>query len=188
GLEVALMGRSNCGKSSLINRWLGRKALARTSSSPGRTRLVNFFKVVWVPGADPMTVVDLPGYGYASAPKAMVQSWEDMVGQYLEADRPNRLALLLLDIRRGPQKEEKNLTKWLTKLNFPFQVIATKADKLPAGRQKTAVQTLASSLGGIGKPLSFSALTGQGREELISIVKQRQELITKDIVDIEKVL
>jgi GTP-binding protein len=177
GLEVVMMGRSNCGKSTLINRWLGRKALARTSSTPGRTRLVNFFGVVWAPGSEPMTVVDLPGYGYAAAPKAMVRSWEAMVGDYLEAERPDRLGLLLMDIRRGPQKEEKDLARWLKSLNIPFQVIATKADKLPQTRAKAALAALAKDLGGLAPPMAFSALTGQGREELIALVKERQALL-----------
>jgi GTP-binding protein len=171
------MGRSNCGKSSLINRWIGRKALARVGATPGRTRLVNFFKVTWTPGSKPMTVVDLPGYGYAAAPKAMVESWRDMVAQYLEAQRPDRLALLLLDARRGVRDEETGLAKWLNSLGIPFLVIATKADKLSSGRVKGILSTLAKTLGGIGQPLAFSSVTGQGREELIALVKQRQDAL-----------
>ncbi|MDR1110918.1 MAG: ribosome biogenesis GTP-binding protein YihA/YsxC [Deltaproteobacteria bacterium] len=174
GLEVALVGRSNCGKSSLINRWLGRRALARVGASPGRTRLVNFFRVVWRPMAEPMTVVDLPGYGYAAAPKAMVEGWKFLVGQYLEAERPNRLALLLMDIRRGAQREEEDLARWFGGLGFPFQVIATKADKIVAGRAKGVLDALWRTLGGLGRPMPFSSLTGQGREELIAFVAQRQ--------------
>jgi GTP-binding protein len=172
-----MMGRSNCGKSSLINRWLGRKGLAKTSSTPGRTRLLNFFSVTWSPTAEPLTVVDLPGYGYAAAPKAMVKSWENMIGDYLALARPNRLGLLLLDIRRSAQKEEKDLTRWLTDLNIPFQIIATKADKLSTTKIKTALADLAKQLGGLSHPLAFSALNGQGREDLIALVKARQELI-----------
>jgi GTP-binding protein len=177
GLEVTLMGRSNCGKSSLINRWVGRKSLAVTSAAPGRTRLVNFFKVIWTPGSDPLTVVDLPGYGYAAAPKAMVGGWERLIGQYLESERPDRLALLLMDIRRQVRSEEKNLALWLRGLDFPYQVIATKADKIPRARALAALRALADDLGGIGLPMAFSSLTGQGREELISLVKRRQETV-----------
>jgi GTP-binding protein len=172
-----MMGRSNCGKSSLINRWLGRKGLAKTSSTPGRTRLLNFFSVTWTPSSDPMTVVDLPGYGYAAAPKAMVKSWQNMIGDYLSAARPNRLGFLLLDVRRSAQKEEKDLARWLTDLNIPFQVVATKADKLSLSRVKAALSALAQQLGGFAHPLAFSALNGQGREHLIALVKARQELI-----------
>jgi GTP-binding protein len=122
-------------------------------------------------------VVDLPGYGYAAAPKAMVESWKRMVGDYLEAVRPNRLALLLMDIRRGPQKEELDLARWLKKINLPYQTVATKADKLSSGRAKRAVLAIDKALGGLGWSLPFSSLTGQGREELIALVKARQGLI-----------
>ncbi|MDR0621714.1 MAG: ribosome biogenesis GTP-binding protein YihA/YsxC [Deltaproteobacteria bacterium] len=174
GLEVIMMGRSNCGKSTLINRWLGRKSLAKTSATPGRTRLLNFFSVVWAPGFAPMTVVDLPGYGYAAAPKAMVRSWEAMVGDYLTAPRPNRLGLILLDIRRAPAREEKDLSRWLASLDIPHQIVATKADKISRSRQSVALALLAKELGGLGPPLAFSATSGQGREELIALVNARQ--------------
>ncbi|MDR0355724.1 MAG: ribosome biogenesis GTP-binding protein YihA/YsxC [Deltaproteobacteria bacterium] len=175
GLEVALLGRSNCGKSSLLNRWLGRRALARVGAAPGRTRLVNFFRVVWNNGVPPMMVVDLPGYGFAAAPKAMVDSWRGMVADYLESGRGPQLALLLMDIRRGVQKEEKDLVRWLKNLGLPYQIIATKADKVSTGKCRQAVAELRKSLGGAAEPLAFSSLSGQGREELIALVLERQK-------------
>jgi GTP-binding protein len=101
-----------------------------------------------------------------------------MVAQYLGAHRPERLAFLLIDIRRPPQEEEKNLVSWLKTLGIPFQVIATKADKLPRARSTVALKSLAS-LGGIGPPISFSSLTGNGREELIAMVNQWQEKLAE---------
>ncbi|MDR1297138.1 MAG: ribosome biogenesis GTP-binding protein YihA/YsxC [Deltaproteobacteria bacterium] len=183
GLEVAVMGRSNCGKSSLLNRWLGRRALARVGNTPGRTRLVNFFRVVWRPGTGPMTVVDLPGYGFAAAPKAMVDSWREMVSDYLTAARPQRMALLLTDVRRKAGAEERNLARWLGELGVPYLVVATKADKIPAGQVRTALSELAKILGGSSPPLAFSSLSGQGREELVKLVLDRQALAEKEAAD-----
>jgi GTP-binding protein len=168
GFEVAVLGRSNCGKSSLLNRWLGRKAMARVGGLPGRTRLANFFRVVFAQGDPPMLVVDLPGYGYAAAPKATVEGWRRLVGDYLSADRGPRLALLLMDIRRGVQDEERDLALWLSSLGLGFQVVATKSDKLPQARRRRALAGLDLELG--GEALAFSSLTGAGREELIALV------------------
>jgi GTP-binding protein len=168
GFEVAVLGRSNCGKSSLLNRWLGRKSMARVGGIPGRTRLVNFFRVVFAPGDPPMLVADLPGYGYAAAPKATVEGWRRLVGDYLEAGRGPRLALTLMDIRRGAQDEERHLAGWLASLGLDFRVVATKSDKLPPARRQKALAALARELG--GEPLAFSSLTGHGREALIEAV------------------
>ncbi|MDR1870685.1 MAG: ribosome biogenesis GTP-binding protein YihA/YsxC [Deltaproteobacteria bacterium] len=170
--EAALLGRSNSGKSSLLNRWLGRKALARVSKTPGRTRLVNFFKVAWVKDDPPFWAADLPGYGFAAAPKDMVASWEALVRNYLEAARPNRLAFILMDIRRDPQAEEFNLCAWLGALNLPYRFIATKCDKLAANAKAKRLTVIQKSLNLAEKPLVFSALTGEGREELIALTKK----------------
>jgi GTP-binding protein len=172
GFEAALLGRSNCGKSSLLNRWLGRRALARVGAAPGRTRLINFFQVVWRVGEAPMHVVDLPGYGYAAAPKAMVESWRRLVEDYLQAERGPRLALILMDVRRGVQPEERRLADWLDELGLPFQVVATKADKLSGGRLTSSLAAIGRELGGL--PLAFSSLTGRGREELLALVERRR--------------
>ncbi|MGL4208329.1 MAG: ribosome biogenesis GTP-binding protein YihA/YsxC, partial [Candidatus Adiutrix sp.] len=102
--EIALLGRSNAGKSSLMNRWLGRKSLARVGATPGRTRLINFFNIVWHKKATPFILTDLPGYGFAAAPKNMVAGWRRLVSDYLEARRPIKMALLIMDIRRDPQE------------------------------------------------------------------------------------
>jgi GTP-binding protein len=185
GFEVAVLGRSNCGKSSLLNRWLGRKSMARVGGLPGRTRLANFFKVVFAPGDPPMLVVDLPGYGYAAAPKATVESWRRLVGDYLSADRGPRLALLLMDIRRGAQDEERGLASWLSSMGIDYRIVATKSDKLPSARRSKALAALAKDLG--GDPLSFSSLTGQGRERLIELVSRLQAEAAARALELEAV-
>lgn len=168
--EVALLGRSNAGKSSLLNRWLGRKNLARVGATPGRTRQINFFKVAWLKEADPFCVADLPGYGFAAAPKSMVVSWQDLVAEYLESGRPFRAALLLMDIRRNPQEEEHNLLAWLESLNIPAVVVATKADKFGPGQRSQRLNEIKKLLGLPDLPLAFSSTTGLGREKLIEIL------------------
>ncbi|MDR1608505.1 MAG: ribosome biogenesis GTP-binding protein YihA/YsxC [Deltaproteobacteria bacterium] len=171
--EVAFLGRSNSGKSSLLNRWLGRKSLARVSKTPGRTRLINFFEARWAKGEPSFYAADLPGYGFAAAPKAMVASWEELVRAYLETPRPNRLAFLLMDIRRDPQIEEKNLTRWLKDLAIDFRLIATKCDKLGQGARAQRLTLIQKALGLPERPLLFSALTGEGRAELVTLTRER---------------
>ena len=169
--ELAILGRSNAGKSSLLNRWLGRKGLARVGATPGRTRLINFFKVVWNKDDPPFLLADLPGYGFAAAPKAMVAGWRQLVADYLESGRPLKMALLLIDLRRDPGPDELNLLSWLKDLSIPARVIATKADKFKQNersRRLAAMRGILSALGpDLPPPLPFSALTGQGRTELI---------------------
>ncbi|MDR1577553.1 MAG: ribosome biogenesis GTP-binding protein YihA/YsxC [Deltaproteobacteria bacterium] len=173
GFEAALLGRSNSGKSSLLNRWLGRKSLARVSKTPGRTRLINFFSVAWSKEEPTFYAADLPGYGYAAAPRAMVASWETLVQAYLQAPRPNRLALLLMDIRRDPQAEETNLVKWLNDLGLDYRLVATKCDKLGQGARAKRLALIRKKLNPPEAPLIFSALTGEGREELVALTKAR---------------
>ncbi|MDR1083495.1 MAG: ribosome biogenesis GTP-binding protein YihA/YsxC [Deltaproteobacteria bacterium] len=173
--EVALLGRSNSGKSSLLNRFIGRKSLARVSGTPGRTRLINFFKIAWTKEEAPFYVADLPGYGFAAAPKDMVAGWQELVNSYLKAKRPNRLALLLMDIRRDPQIEEKNLVQWLKDLAIDFRLVATKADKLNSSARSKRLKIIQKDLQLPEPPLMFSALSGEGREVLISALRQKAQ-------------
>ena len=167
--EIALLGRSNAGKSSLLNRFLGRKALARVGQTPGRTRQINFFKVLWTKDHPPFLLADLPGYGFAAAPKNMVASWRDLVGQYLEGQRPIKCALLIMDIRRDLQDEEENILAWLDGLGIPARLVATKADKLSANQRAGRLREFKNK--GLQRPpLVFSASSGFGREELIDSV------------------
>lgn len=169
--EVALLGRSNAGKSSLMNRWLGRRALARVGATPGRTRLINFFQITWNKGEQPFMMADLPGYGFAAAPKDMVAGWRKLVADYLENGRPLKMALLIMDIRRDPQNEEFGLLNWLNDLSIPAWLIASKADKLSQaerGKRLRAIRDILAQNAPLSRPpLPFSAASGLGRDTLI---------------------
>ena len=123
-IEVAFAGRSNVGKSTLINRIFQRKALARVSSVPGKTATINFYRV------DPLTVVDLPGYGYAKVAKSEKERWSGLISGYLAADRDLRLILLLIDMRHKPSKDDLQMIEFLVEAELPFLIVLTKADKL----------------------------------------------------------
>lgn len=159
--EIVFAGRSNVGKSSLLNRLLNRRKLARTSSTPGRTQLINFFEV----GRDLM-FVDIPGYGYAKVPQAVKKTWRPLVESYLSADRDIRLIILLIDIRRDPGPEESDLLDWLEDQELTYQIVATKADKIKRSQRVKRLSAIQNALSLDSKPSLFSALTGEGVEEL----------------------
>ncbi len=153
------MGRSNVGKSSLLNRLLGAHGLARTSKTPGRTQAINYFVV-----NDRVFFVDLPGYGYARAPEAVRAQWKDMVEDYL--DRPGQpvLAIHLVDARHEPTGLDLQLSLWLRDRNVPHRVVLTKFDKLTAG-EKSRHPSRAAGLLGLppdNMPIPVSAVTGEG--------------------------
>ena len=159
--EIAFAGRSNVGKSSLLNRLLMRRKLARTSSSPGRTQQINFFNV-----GDFLYFVDLPGYGYAKAPMSVRASWRPLIEGYLTAPRDLRLVLLLNDIRRDPGEEEANLLTWLESQGLVSLLVITKADKVSRSQKKRRADFIAGKLSGARGPILFSALSGEGRHEI----------------------
>jgi GTP-binding protein len=156
--QIAFMGRSNVGKSSLINRLLGRKGLARTSKTPGRTRALHFFLV-----NGRCYFVDLPGYGYARVPRPMREEWKGLVESYLGGPGPD-LAVVLTDARHAPTELDRELVDWLRAAGVPYRVVLTKADKLsrrdilPASRQAQAALGLPSEK----PPLPVSAVSGDG--------------------------
>ena len=159
--EVSFVGRSNVGKSSLLNRLLGRKQLARVSSIPGKTANINFFDV------DGVKFVDLPGYGYAKVSHAEKQRWADLIGGYFEQERSFNLVISLVDIRHEAQKLDLQMVDFLTEAELPFVVALTKADKITRNKQNQAAATLRSSFDLAQEQIIItSSETGLGIDEL----------------------
>lgn len=158
--EIAFAGRSNVGKSSLINVLVNRKNLVRTSNTPGRTQLINFFAVN---GA--FSLVDLPGYGFARVPLAVKRQWGPMMETYL-ASRPNlRAVVLILDIRRIPTAEDRQMLDWLDRYAIPALLVVTKCDKVSKNERAKQADVIARTLGVAKESLSFfSALSKDGRD------------------------
>ncbi|MBN2397432.1 MAG: YihA family ribosome biogenesis GTP-binding protein [Deltaproteobacteria bacterium] len=160
--EVAFVGRSNVGKSSLINTLVNRKNLAKTSNTPGRTQLVNFFEIN---GA--LSFVDLPGYGYARVPASVKKGWQVMVEQYLEGRESLRLVILILDIRRVPSEHDGMLIEWLRSRQINVAFVLTKADKFSRSRMIAARRKIGEHLGIPHEELlPFSAKTRSGMGEI----------------------
>jgi len=161
--EVAFLGRSNVGKSSLLNRLLQRRSLARTSRTPGRTRLVNFFRVVRPEGE--LSFVDLPGYGYAKVSQRERRAWQVLIESYLGARASLRLAILLHDARRDPGPDEVDLVAWLRERGVRVVGAATKLDRLSARERAQRLRVLADGAAGLAW-IPTSARTGEGIEAL----------------------
>jgi GTP-binding protein len=163
--EVAFLGRSNVGKSSLINSLLGTK-IAKTSSSPGRTQSINFFEVRWPGKPQPELVfVDLPGYGYARAPKAVTGHWSSFIDPYLKERNCLALCLALVDLNVPPQESDKQLLQFLGAVGRPALIVGTKADKLSGNTLRKSMDAFSAVLPGV-EIVPYSARTGVGRDEL----------------------
>lgn len=165
--EVAFAGRSNVGKSSLINRMLGRKKLVRTSSTPGCTRGLALFRTRLRLGAENealLDLVDLPGYGYAKRSKVERRSWGPMLDHFLRQRVGLRAVVVIVDIRRGPEDDDLDFIAFLEQLEIEPIVVATKLDKLPKGKQKPRLFELTKQIG--RRPVGFSSVTGAGVDEL----------------------
>jgi len=158
--QIAVAGHSNVGKSSLMNALFGRKGLVKTSKSPGCTRLLNLFEV-----DASLLVVDLPGYGYARAPKKEQQRWINMIEGYL-AHADLKLVLMLLDIRHGPKNSDLQLIEWLNEGGIRWLPVATKADKLSGNQRTKRLKEMTDAMGGMLSPLPTSSAKGSGIEKL----------------------
>ena len=164
--EVAFAGRSNVGKSSLLNRLVRRKRFARVSNTPGRTREVNFFLV-----NGNFVLVDLPGYGYARISKERRAEWKPLIEGYLRSSKELRGIVQLLDIRHDPTEDDRQMLAFLASVGVPTLYALTKIDKLTASQRKTRIATLLDVLEtNEDQVIPFSAVTGEGRDELAEAV------------------
>jgi GTP-binding protein len=183
GIEIAFAGRSNAGKSSAINRITGRKALARTSKTPGRTREINLFEVE--PGA---RIVDLPGYGYAKVSDKVRRHWQGTLSRYLQQRRSLSGLLLLMDVRHPLTEFDRGLLNWCAAVDMRVHVLLPKADKLSRGKGSAVLQKVRGDLtaGNPGCTVQlFSALKGTGVEQAraLSLGWLNREIVVSDLVD-----
>ena len=166
--EIAFAGRSNVGKSSLINKIFNRKSLARVSATPGKTVTINFYAL------ENIHIVDLPGYGYAKVAKTEKQRWAGLIEGYLQADRELDLVFQLVDFRHPPTADDILMINFLIDSEIPFVVVLTKADKLKKTQRQERLKALKTELpcGGQVTVIPFSAETGEGVEEIRGIIEE----------------
>ncbi|MBR4733596.1 MAG: YihA family ribosome biogenesis GTP-binding protein [Lachnospiraceae bacterium] len=167
--EVAFSGKSNVGKSSLINALMNRKSLARTSSQPGKTQTINFYNV-----NDALYFVDLPGYGYAKVSQELKAKWGKMIENYLKKSKQLKLVFLLVDIRHEPSENDRTMFDWVRNMGFQPVVIATKLDKINRSQTQKQVKLIREGLKASKETLiiPFSAETKQGRDEIYALLDQ----------------
>ncbi len=176
-LEVAFAGRSNVGKSSLINALMNRKSYARTSQQPGKTQTINFYNI-----NEQLYFVDLPGYGYAKVSPEMVKKWGKMIDNYLENSKVLRLVFLLVDIRHKPNKNDKQMYDWCINYGFNLIIIATKEDKVKRSQKANLIKEIKNALGVIeGTPvIPFSAVSKSGRDDIWEYIDMVYEAFTEE--------
>ena len=174
--QLAFAGRSNVGKSSVINRLVNRKNFARVGASPGKTSQINYFKI-----DGKLYLVDLPGYGYAKVSHAEKRRWATLIEGYFEADRDLRLTLQLVDMRHPPTADDRMMIEYMTETGIPFVIVLTKADKLNKTQRAQRLESLQQELAdyeGI-QTIPFSAVTGEGvdtlRDILVSVTEDTDE-------------
>jgi GTP-binding protein len=163
--EIAFCGRSNIGKSSLLNTLTKAHGLARTSSSPGRTQTINFFLI-----DERFYFVDLPGYGYAKVPKAIKEGWGAMIEHYLQDRNQLKLAVMLVDSRMPPVESDMLMKRWLDHHRIPNAVVLTKTDKISRNQLNQALRTSAQTLN-TKEIIPFSAATGSGRDDILTRIE-----------------
>lgn len=166
-IEIAFAGHSNVGKSTLINKLMNRKSLARVSSVPGKTATINFF------GLENLYLVDLPGYGYAKVAKSEKERWAGLIEGYLSSDRDLRLVFMLVDMRHKPTADDIDMINFLIDTETPFVIVLTKADKLKKMERISRMEAFASEIPRFDEihSIPFSSQTGEGVEELRSIIE-----------------
>ena len=177
--EIAFAGKSNVGKSSLINALMNRKSLARTSSQPGKTQTINFYNV-----NDAMYLVDLPGYGYAKVSKSAQEQWGKLIERYLHQSQMLKAVFLLIDIRHEPSNNDKMMYDWIVDNGYNPIIIATKLDKLKRSQVQKHVKMIKHGLNLIPgtQVIPFSATSKQGREEIWQLM---EELLTERLQETE---
>ena len=166
--EIAMAGKSNVGKSSLINSLTRHSKLARTSSEPGKTRLINYYSI-----NDEFLLVDLPGYGFARAPKSEQEKWSQMIEGYLTGSQQLKHVFHLVDIRHAPTKEDQMMTEYLRHYDIPFTVIATKADKLSKAQRSRSIPVICRTL--VVQPweiMTYSSEDLTGRDALLDKIDE----------------
>lgn len=166
--EIAMAGKSNVGKSSLINRLAGNKKLARTSAEPGKTRLINLYKI-----NNELILTDLPGYGFAKVSKEEKQRWASMIEGYLGESENLRYVLQLVDMRHAPTEDDQMMVRYLRHFDIPFTVIATKADKLSKAERSRSLPVICRALQ--VQPweiIPFSAQDGTGKDQILQLMDQ----------------
>lgn len=178
---MAFLGRSNVGKSSLLNSLVGDK-LAFVSNTPGRTQTINFFRVTFslLKHEPELLLADLPGYGYARVPKDIVGEWPKFIEPYLQERKQLKLCMCLIDSNIPPQKSDLQLVEWLGSAGRRFQMVATKTDRLSGNKLRQSLIALEKEFG--GRPLVYSAKTGVGKDELWRIVQGVQSDIAAEPV------
>lgn len=167
--EIAFAGKSNVGKSSLINGLLNRKALARTSSSPGKTQTINFYNI-----NKELYFVDLPGYGYAKVSREIRDKWGKMIDRYLHSSKQLRAVFLLVDIRHAPGENDKTMYNWIVSSGYKPIIICTKLDKIKRSQQAKNVKLIKDTLNVESgtKIIPFSAVSKQGKEDIWGFIQE----------------
>jgi GTP-binding protein len=174
GLEVAFAGRSNAGKSSALNALCQQKALARTSKTPGRTQLLNFFSI-----DEQRRLVDLPGYGFAKVSEQIKQQWQDALTDYLQNRNSLRGVILLVDVRHPIKEFDRQMLEWSSQIGLPVHILLTKADKLGRGAAAKSLQQVRNEIGQYGTGISvqlFSALKRHGVDEAHEVLDEWLDL------------
>jgi len=169
--EVAIVGRSNVGKSSAINCLVNHKGLAKVGKTPGKTQTINFFHIQT--NGPPFMLVDLPGYGFAKVPDRVQQQWAPLIETYFKTRDNLRGVILLVDSRRV-QDSDRDMMAWVSQLHIPMMLIATKADKVPRGKRHGTIRELQEGLGVEDEPTFLSAYTGEGKHQVLD---QLQDLL-----------